>query len=148
MACSIMAAMPTPAATDDKDIIALNAQVATLSEKHAQVQRENVQVRVQVAWLQRQIFGKKSERRVVASDAAQGTLGQAFDAAPEMPVPGKKTRVASHERQATPKQPDTDESTLFFDEKKVPVEVIALTNPEVEGLAPEQYDARRGHRAP
>jgi transposase len=145
-----MAAMPTTsAATDDKDIIALNAQVAALSVKHESALREIAQLRAQVAWFQRQIFGKKSERRVVATDAAQGTLGQAFDAVPAACVPGKKTRVAGHERQAAPKPPDADESTLFFDENKVPVEVIALANPEAEGLAPEQYEVigeRVSHR--
>jgi hypothetical protein len=144
-----MPAMPRIAATDDKDIIALNAQVVALSVKHESALREIVQLRAQLAWFQRQIFGIKSERRVVATDAVQGTLGQAFDAVAQAPAPGQKIRVAGHERDAAPKQPDADESTLFFDEKKVPVEVIALTNPEAEGLAPEQYDVigeRVSHR--
>ena len=33
-----------------------------------------------------------------------------------------------------------DESTLFFDDKKVPVEVINVPNPETEGLAPDAYE--------
>ncbi len=48
--------------------------------------------------------------------------------------------MAGHERK--PKQPfnGADESTLFFDEKKVPVEVIAVPNSDAEGLAPDQYE--------
>lgn len=55
-----------------------------------------------------------------------------FDAVPDTPLPLKRTVVAGHERK--PKQPsaNADESNLFFDEKKVPVEVITVPNPETE----------------
>lgn len=32
-----------------------------------------------------------------------------------------------------------DESTLFFDESKVPVEIIHVPNPDMELLKPDQY---------
>ncbi len=127
----------------------LAAQVAALSAQCDAVQRENVQLRAQVTWFQRQLFGSKSEKRIVEPDAAQGTLGEAFDAAPDTPAPGRKTRVAGHERIAAPKRPAADESTLFFDENKVPVEVIQVPNTESEGLDPEDVEVigeRVSHR--
>jgi hypothetical protein len=143
-----MAAMTSTSATDET-LAALSAQVAALSARCDAVVSENVQLRAQVAWFQRQLFGRKGERRIVQPDAAQGTLGEAFDAAPDAPAPAKKTRVAGHERSAKPKRADADESTLFFDEGKVPVEVIAVANPEAAGLAPEDYEVigeRVSHR--
>ena len=92
---------------------------------------------------------KKSEKRIVAPDGVQGTLGDAFDAVPGSVVAGKKTRVAGHERIAAPKRPVEDESTLFFDENKVPVEIIQVANTESEGLDPEDYEVigeRVSHR--
>ncbi len=110
-----------------------------LADMVGKLERENVNLKRQVAWFQRQIFGQKSEKRHVESDGVQGVLGMGFDVVPE-PPPAKKTVVAGHERK--PKQPaaNADESNLFFDENKVPVEVIAVPNPETEGLAPDQYE--------
>ena len=101
---------------------------------------ENADLRRQVAWFQRQIFGQKSERRLqLMPDGMQASLGDAFDTLPAQPAP-KKTRVEGHERQQQPKFPAADESTLFFDEQKVPVEVIHVPNPEAEGLSADAYE--------
>jgi transposase len=109
-----------------------------LSDKDEEI----VQLRRQLAWFQRQIFGQKSERRLPPPDVSQGSLGQDFSAVPEDPLPGKKRLVAAHEREAKPKHPQDggDEGSPFFDESKVPVEVIAVPNPEVAGLDPEDFE--------
>ncbi|MFC3107810.1 IS66 family transposase [Undibacterium arcticum] len=105
-------------------------------------EREIVNLRRQVAWFQRQIFGQKSEKRHPEPEGVQGVLGVGFDAVPGTPLPAKKTVVAGHERERKPKNPNdgADESTLFFDEKRVPVEVIAVPNPDMELLKPDQYE--------
>src|ERR1035437_5118887 len=104
-------------------------------------EREIVNLRRQVAWFQRQIFGQKSEKRLPEPEGVQGTLGVSFDAVPDALPPNKKTRVAGHERESKPKPTDgADESTLFFDDKKVPVEVIDVPNPETAGLTTEDYE--------
>ena len=104
--------------------------------------REIVHLRRQVAWFQRQIFGQKSEQRLPEPDGLQGTLGEAFAAIPDDAPPHKKTPVAGHERASKPRQPsaNADESALFFDDQKVPVEVITVPNPEVAGLAANEYE--------
>ena len=56
------------------------------------------------------------------------------------PIPVERP-VAAHTRRPTPKQPDTgDDSLPFFDAARVPVEVIELTAPETEGLAPDDFE--------
>ena len=104
--------------------------------------QEIVQLRRQLAWFQRQIFGQKSERRIPPPDAIQGFLGQDFSDIPDQPLPGRKSRVAAHEREAKPKVPREggDETVPFFDEAKVPVEVIAVPNPEIAGLDQSDFE--------
>lgn len=113
------------------------AQLADLVGKQ---EREIINLRRQVAWFQRQIFGQKSEKRHPDPEGVQGILGVGFDAIPDTPLPAKKTVVASHERKAKPVGDGADESSLFFDDKRVPVEVIAVPNPDIEQLLPDQYE--------
>jgi transposase len=115
---------------------------AQLIERVGELEHENINLRRQVAWFQRQIFGQKSERRLPETDAVQGTLGESFAGLPDVVPPSQKTRVASHERAAKPNQPTerADESSLFFDDKKVPVEIINVPNPEARGLSADEYE--------
>ena len=113
---------------------------AQLADRVGKLERDNVNLRRQVAWFQRQIFGQKSEKRGMEPDGVQGVLGIGFDAVPGTPLPGNKVTVAGHKRKAKPAADGADESTLFFDEKRVPVEVIAVPNPEMEALTPDQYE--------
>jgi transposase len=113
-----------------------------LVELVSKQEREIANLRRQVAWFQRQIFGQKSERRLPEPEGVQGTLGESFAVVPDAAPPNSKSKIAAHERAHKPKRPadGADESTLFFDHTKVPIEVIAVPNPEMEGLAPEDYE--------
>ena len=75
-------------------------------------------------------------------DGVQPTLGESFVAVPEVVPPSKKTIIASHERASKPKQPteSADKSSLFFDDQKVPVEVIHVPNPAAAGLANDEFE--------
>jgi len=117
-------------------------QIAELLSKHTTLERENADLRRQLAWFKRQIFGEKSERRLVEAPAIQGSLGQDFSSIPDRGPANKKSPVAAYDREHKLKKPigETDESTLFFDDKRVPVEVIEVPNPEVSGLKPEQFE--------
>jgi len=70
-------------------------------------EREIIRLRRQVAWFQRQIFGKKSERRMPEPEGVQGTLGEAFDVVPDDAEPAKKTRIAAHEREPKNKKQES-----------------------------------------
>ncbi|MFT5532196.1 MAG: transposase [Burkholderiaceae bacterium] len=112
-----------------------------LGELIGKLDHEIVHLRRQVAWFQRQIFGQKSERRLPLPDPEQGVLGEDFAVVPDV-VSAPKTRVAGHERETKSGRGQTaaDESTLFFDETKMPVETIAVPNPDIAGLTPAQYE--------
>lgn len=114
--------------------------VAELVDLIGKLERDNVNLRRQLAWFQRQIFGQKSEKRHPDPEGVQGILGVGFDAIPDTPLPAKKTAVAAHERKTKPVGDGADESSLFFDDKRVPVEVIAVPNPDMELLKPDQYE--------
>lgn len=107
-------------------------------------EREIIRLRRQVAWFQRQIFGQKSERRLPEPEGVQGTLGEAFDVVPEDVAPAEKTRIAAHEREPKNKNRNlidgNDDAALFFDESKMPVEVIAVANDEAAGLDPADFE--------
>lgn len=100
-------------------------------------------LRRQVEWFKRQLFGQKSERRVLDPDAVQGSLGQPFEEIPAQRPATPKIRIDAHERERTLKRPAVDggeEAQPFFDEAKVPVEVIEVPNPELAALAPQDYE--------
>lgn len=125
------------------DVAALTMQVAALTQRQDALVRENAALRQQVAWFQRQIFGQKSERRIVESSGAQGTLGEPFDTLPEVALPTKKQRIDAYDRQARTRAAPShgaDDAGLFFDEAKVPMETIVVANPETAGLLPDEYE--------
>lgn len=109
------------------------------------LQRDLQSIEQQFEWLRRQVFGQKSERRLPEVLAGQMHLGEmlgleaaaAEPAAQEKEVPGYKRKRARSDFAAGDRD---DEANLFFDESRVPVKVIALQNPEIQGLSAEQYE--------
>ena len=89
----------------------------------------------QLAWFKRQLFGEKSERRLVEVPPEQMSLGEGWERtdtpAPTRPVPAHRRRLA---------QPRAEQdSPLFFDEQ-VPVELIEVPNPALQGLGEDDYE--------
>ena len=106
------------------------AERAELKERIAQLEQ-------QLAWFQRQIFGEKSERRHLEPPPEQMSLGEGL--APAQAPPSRS--VAAHSRRLPTKPMEDDAgSGLFFDEARVPVEVIAVPNPEVADLPADAYE--------
>ncbi len=92
----------------------------------------------QLAWLKRQIFGSKSERRVDLPDTQQLALGEVFVPAASEPAP--TVTVPSHTRRApTPLWEGTSDGRLRFD-ASVPVQEIRVPNPEAALYSPAAYD--------
>ena len=104
--------------------------------------REVDTLKHQLAWFQRQVFGQKSERRIVAGADGQLNLGEAINPPQTASPPAPTARaIAGHARRKATKPAETgDDSVPFFDETKVPVEVIELAAPETAGLAPEAFE--------
>lgn len=90
-------------------------------------------------WFERQVFGSKSERFISQPDPAQMHLGEVFPA-PEQ-IAGPRKAVPAHTRRVPQSDMagEADESK-FFDESRVPVQTIAVPNPETAGLAADQFE--------
>lgn len=104
------------------DIVALLASHQELSARFAEQKR-------QLEWLKQQLFGEKSERRLVGSDSRQLALGEWRSSV----IAGKETTVAEHRRRSRPTRNDeqSEEETVRFDES-VPVEEIRLPHPPID----------------
>ena len=106
-------------------VVGLQEQVSALQQR--------------VQWFERMLFGQKSERRLEANPQ-QLLLGE-LPVPTASPAPAGKI-VAAHTRRppTTDGAAGSDESALFFDPARVPVETIVVPNPEVAGLPPASYE--------
>ena len=118
-------------------------QAATLSPAEiVALLAENAHLKRQLAWFQRQLFGRKSEKRLREPDPAQLTLAGMLTApvAPADQPPPPTETVKAYQRRLRLSGTDlTDESELRFDDS-VPVQEIVLANPEVADLPSDAYE--------
>lgn len=123
-------------------VLSLDEAAILRPQQVVQLSRELAAAKHQLDWLKRQVFGQKSERRLIGGGYEQMSLGEAIT--PEqsaLPPPPEERPVAAHTRRAATRKPDTgDECVPFFDETRVPIELIELSVPEAEGLAPEAFE--------
>ena len=92
----------------------------------------------QIEWFQRQMFGSKRQRFAPTPDLMQMHLGEVFPVLESEPqarqvVPAHTRRVAKTDLA------NTEESVPFFDESRVPVETIMVINAEIKALNADQY---------
>jgi transposase len=127
-------------------VLSLDEAAAFRPQQIVDLSRELAAAKHQIDWFKRQLFGQKSERRIVTEADGQLSLGEAINpeqtALPPLPV---ERPVAAHTRRAAAKKPDSDDSVPFFDETRVPVETIELAAPETDGLSPEDFEVI-GHK--
>ena len=117
-------------------------QIVELLRSHTTLREEVSALKHQLEWFKRQLFGQKSERRIIESAPRQMSLGEALDQAQTGVAPEPKSRrIDAHTRRVTTKRPEADEDSVpFFDETRVPMEVIEVPAPEVAGLAADQFE--------
>jgi transposase len=111
-----------------------------LLQKNSLLERENVELKRQIAWFQKQIFGSKSERRHVDDNPHQIPLnGLVTETEPDV-VPATET-ITYQRGKAKKQRPEecVNDSGLRFT-ADVPVEVIALPAPELQGPDADQYE--------
>jgi transposase len=119
------------------------AEIVALLVSQQELRQQNAELQRQVEWFKRQLFGRKSERRLREPDAQQlplaGLLPAQRDPA-DAPPPPTETVKAYQRRARFASLADTPtDSELRFD-SSVPVEVITLPNPEVAGLSTDDYE--------
>ena len=132
-----MSASPRPSALTAAQVSALPAPAMADLILTQQGEIQSLQHRVQ--WFERMLFGQKSERRL-EPNPQQMLLGELPVPTPPEPAAGKT--VAAHTRRSptTDCAGGDDEGALFFDPARVPVETIAVPNPELAGLSADQYE--------
>ena len=106
-------------------------QYADLKTAYDELQQEHQAVKQQLAWLQRQVFGRKSEKRLIEQPSPSGLL---FDALPQSDEPVPTEKVSYTRRKGTKDRGDavTDSGLRFNDD--VPVEVIHVKDPAIEAI--------------
>lgn len=120
-----------------QQIAELIGSLRNREKTEALLRQEITALKQQLDWFKRQLFGQKSERRIELGANGQMSLGE-FLTQPTLPEP-KGRQVAAHTRQPATRRND-DEAVPFFDETRLPVEVIELPAPETDGLSPEDYE--------
>jgi transposase len=103
---------------------------------------ENARLKQQLEWFQRQLFGRKSEKRLREPDPEQLSLAGMLTASvppADQPPPPTETVKAYQRRVRLTGADLADESELRFDDS-VPVQDILLPNPDVAGLSPDAYE--------
>jgi transposase len=91
----------------------------------------------QLEWFKRQLFGERSERRLIERNPHQLSLGEVeavTDAAPSA-----TTAVKGHTRQPRTKASPEDEPAVRFDDT-VPVEVITVADPAIDDLEAQDLE--------
>jgi transposase len=104
----------------------------------AQLQARNAELEQQNHWFRKQLFGRKSEKRLFPEDPRQLTLGESF----ENLLPQATETVKSYQRRTTQQLPNTDEaaeSLLRFD-STVPVQTVEILPDEVKDLPESAYE--------
>jgi transposase len=117
------------------------ADIMALLQRQQALEAHNLQLQQQNEWFKRQLFGRKSERRLLMPDARQLPLAGILPAReePADKPPPTETVKAYQRRTRFGALPEAEEAGLRFD-GSVPVRVIAVPNPAVAGLAPAAYE--------
>jgi transposase len=107
------------------DYEALQAQVHALKQ--------------QLDWFKRQLFGSKSEKRLVLDPALQADLlARLVEAPAETPIPPTEQITYMRRKSKQRAEECVTEHGLRFDET-VPVEIIEVPAPELAGPEADQY---------
>ena len=96
------------------------------------------EVEQQLRWFKTQLFGAKSERRLLEEDPSQLSLGESLAAATDLDEK-PATVVRGHARRKQDNTKKQEEPGLRFDDT-VPVETTLASHPEIEGLAEDEFE--------
>jgi len=117
------------AASLDRDaIVDLLVSQQKLTKSVNDLAARNEELSRQLDWFKRQLFGTKSERRIIDADARQLALGESF--LDDASAPEPSITVPEHRRRTGKKRTEADESGLRFDDS-VPVEEIRIPHPDI-----------------
>jgi transposase/regulator of replication initiation timing len=125
----------------------IDKTATSLATENDLLRVENQQLKHRVEWFEKQLFGQKSEKRLIDNPHQPSLLGEPVVTEP---VKDDKVQITYQRGTAKKQRPDactTDTGLRFSDE--VPVEVIAVTPAELLGAAADDYeiiDTRVSHK--
>ena len=116
----------------------VDANTGELAEELADLRLENRQLKERVAWFEKQLFGSKSEKRHIVPPEQESLLGSPVTTEPEASDKQTITYQRGKGKKQRPEDCATDSGLRFTDE--VPIEVIRVIPPELEGADADDYE--------
>lgn len=93
-----------------------------------------------VKWFENQVFGSRTERRILnGTDAQQLFLGEMLEVPVDPPAPSTTVKAFERSQRKKPTNLVETDSRLKFG-PGVPVQVVEVPSPEIAGLGPEDYE--------
>jgi len=126
-----------------EDVVLLLSNNELLQNDNTKLRTEVNSLKSQLLWFQKQIFGTKSERRIITPPSnAQLCLGETISKSKETLLPEPADTVKSYARRKSKKEEIKENSaeTLLRFDPSVPVEEVQIPVKEIEGLSPDQYE--------
>ncbi len=123
-------------------------QTEQLTEKAKQLEAETEKLKAKLAWYEKQLFGAKSERRILEamSPSDQLWLGeQMLEPPDEPPADGESAADTERKGRSKTKRPKSNRgeesvgSRLNFDDS-VPIEEVVIKDAELEALPKDQVE--------
>lgn len=105
------------------------------ANKH--LKQENESLKHQLAWFKQQLFGEKSEKRLIVNPD-QLALGEILKGIESPEVPETETITYERRKKHRPDDCVTDQGLRFTE--GVPVELIHIPAPEMQGEDADQYE--------
>jgi transposase len=131
--------LPIPANTicDLQLLQQMQVRVQGHQEEIELLKHENASLKHQLDWFKQQLFGEKSEKRLI-DNPDQLALGEMLNDI--VPQPEGETETITYERRKKQRPEDsvTDQGLRFND--SVPVELIHMPAPEMQGEDADQYE--------
>jgi len=124
-----------PPTKNDKE--PLLQEIVLLQKKVAQVSTQNQSLQKQLDWFKQQLFGQKSERRIVPPPEEQGRLFDQGNNEKQLETPTESIQYSRKKRQKQRNDAVTDRGLRFDD--TVPVEEIHVDVPELRGNEAKHY---------
>ena len=115
------------------------SDVAALLASHQALEEQVAQLKHQLEWFKKQLFGPKSERRLVDFSPDQLSLGEGLGRPAQTAEATQQITSYTRRRRQACKDDDEASGGLRFDER-VPVETIELADPETAGFAADEIE--------